>query len=247
MPGLPQELIDAIIELVPDSSLGACSMTATAFVVSSQRRLFRWMSLSNMGAYERTAVLLVTSPHLGAYVRYVAMQISSIPADYIHLKSILARLSELERVSIVGYANAAQGNQLALNPCLIDLLSLPSLRCIALHHLSDVPSSLIARAFASFEQVSLSHLSITNVPHPTAGPFSVPRDLSHLRAVSDAYETIYPFVFHAQHAEYLKKLTRLSFVFPPVPQALETEFTALLSSCSATLNSLETELGTSLL
>ncbi|KAJ7731522.1 hypothetical protein B0H16DRAFT_1264563, partial [Mycena metata] len=71
MPQLPQELINAILEDAPDSSLGACSMTARAFVATSQRRLFRWMSLVGIAQYEHADRLFEGSPHLAGYMRYV--------------------------------------------------------------------------------------------------------------------------------------------------------------------------------
>ncbi|KAK7042635.1 hypothetical protein R3P38DRAFT_322392 [Favolaschia claudopus] len=68
VPELPQELIDAIVGEVPDSSLPACFLAGVTFVVSSQRRLFRWMSLEDgIAKYEKAARFLASSPHLGKY------------------------------------------------------------------------------------------------------------------------------------------------------------------------------------
>ncbi|KAJ7677660.1 hypothetical protein B0H17DRAFT_1334233 [Mycena rosella] len=241
MPDIPQELIDAIIDQVPDSSLAACSLTATAFVPSSQRRLFRWMSLSTLSRYERTAALLASSPHLGQYVRSLALHIKTIPKDYAHLKAILSLLPEIERLSIVGDANTAPRNQLGQNPCLVDLMSLPSLTCVALHHLSDVPSSLISRALGSFVQVSVSFLSITDEDQSSA-ELPPPTDLWHLRVSMDVYDVIVPFVLQPKRLPHLQQLARLCFVFSPIPDALQPRFMALLAACSNTLEHLELEL-----
>ncbi|KAJ7910496.1 hypothetical protein B0H13DRAFT_2486842 [Mycena leptocephala] len=226
MPDLPQELVDAIVDQVPDSSLGACSLTATAFVTSSQRRLFRWMSLgSDMGpGYERTADLLASSPHLGKYVRLLALDIRDIPQDYVHLKSILPLLPEIERLSIMD-----------LNPCLFDLLSLPTLRCFAMDRLNYIPSSLIVRALASFEQVVLT--SLFNIfEDPGADP--APGALRHLFA----HEDILPFLLDSSRAGYLKNLERLSVVIPPIADLFQPKFTELLVACSSTLTHLAIEL-----
>ncbi|KAJ7723667.1 hypothetical protein B0H16DRAFT_1895727 [Mycena metata] len=150
-PHLPQELIEAIVEEVPTGSLPACSLTATAFVTCSQRRLFRWMSLSNIPAYERAAKLLASSPHLGPYFRYLALNLKDVPSDYGHLKSILAGLPEIEFFTISG--DYAKRNQIGENPSLVDFLSLATLRCFALDRLADVPATLLARVFSLFEEV----------------------------------------------------------------------------------------------
>ncbi|KAJ7735388.1 hypothetical protein DFH07DRAFT_843705 [Mycena maculata] len=241
-PDLPQEVIDAILEDVPDSSLGACSLTATAFVTSSQRRLFRWMSLRNLSAYERTARLLASSPHLGPYFRYLALSITDIPKDYPVLKSILALLNELEYLSISGNANGPTWNQIGQNPALIDLLSRPTLRCFALHHLSGVPSSVILRALSSCKEVLLSHLSITDESQDAE--VAPPTELWHFGVTSDAYgrHGILPFVLHPTRVGYLRRLRRLSVVLPPIPEELMDSFMALLIACSSTLEHLEIEL-----
>ncbi|KAJ7488984.1 hypothetical protein FB451DRAFT_1362015 [Mycena latifolia] len=244
MPDFPQELIDAIIEEVSIASrptLAACSLTATAFVTSSQRRLFWGISISNLGAYERTAVRLAESPHLGAYVRDLALDIKELPKDCPPLKAILPLLPGVERLSIVGNANGPIRNQIGQNHCLIDLLSLPSLRCLALDHLSDVPSSFILHAFSSVEQVSLSSLSIGDETDQDVG-LPPPTDLWHLRVFTDVYDAILPFVLHPARLPHLQHLTRLSIVFSPVSDELKYRFMSLISACSSTLNHLSLEL-----
>jgi hypothetical protein len=244
MPDLPQELIDAIVDVVPESSLGACSLTATAFVVSSQRRLFRWMSLDDIPSYERTAHLLVSSPHLGPYFRYLALVIKDIPKDYAPLESILAPLTEIEYLTISGdSASAATPNQIAQNPCLIDLLSIPTLRCFALQDLVDVPSSIISRALSSFEEVELFRVSIANEEDQEEEVLSSPGGLWHLNILFDGYESLLPFVLHPKRIESLHQLGRLSVVIPPIPELLQPRFRELLVACSSTLEHLEIELG----
>jgi hypothetical protein len=243
MPDLPQELIDAIVDVVPESSLGACSLTATAFVVSSQRRLFRWMSLDDIRSYERTAYLLVSSPHLGPYFRYLALVIKDVPKDFAPLKSILAPLSEIEYLTISGdSASAATPNQIAQNPCLIDLLSIPTLRCFALQDLVDVPSSMISRALSTFEEVGLFRVSIANEDQEEE-VLSSPGGLWHLNIPFDGYESLLPFVLHPKRIGALHQLGRLSVVIPPIPELLQPRFRELLVACSNTLEHLEIELG----
>ncbi|KAJ7112233.1 hypothetical protein C8R44DRAFT_856340 [Mycena epipterygia] len=181
------ELIDAIIEDVPDSSLAACSLTATAFVTSSQRRLFRWMSLSNVNiaAYERTAVLLASSRHRGAYVLSLDLNFEEILIEYPLLTSILAPLMQIERLSIAGDEHSVQ-----ICAC------------------SEAPHSLVTYALGAFDQVSLTHTHLSAAPgdDPISPPVSPLANLRHLRIVGDPYNTLLSFLLNPPRSPYLKKL-----------------------------------------
>ncbi|KAF7342356.1 hypothetical protein MVEN_01824200 [Mycena venus] len=245
MSQVPQELIDAILELVPEKSLLACALTATSFVKTSQRRIFRWMSIVKIPAYERIATILTKSPHLGQYVHFLALHIAAIPADWAPLKNILSTMTELERLTITGDANAPARNQLGLNPCLIELLSVPSLLCVGLDDLSDVPASVVTKALETFEEVSLSRLTIdagdvgegsTESTPPTESDF-----LWHLNVTMDAWESIIPFLFQPRKMGYLKYLSRLSLTIMPIPESLRGAFTATLTACAPSLERLELE------
>ncbi|KAJ7218226.1 hypothetical protein B0H12DRAFT_329834 [Mycena haematopus] len=237
MPNLPQELVEAIVDEVPESSLAACSLTATAFVASSQRRLFKWMSLSKISTYEKTARLLTSSPHIGPYFRYLALDITEIPENYVLLESILASLSELEYLSIAGDPRATK-NLMAQNSSLIHLLSLPTLRCLGLQDLRGIPSSLMFQALSSFEEVVLCRVSIVE-KDDTAQTLSGP-NLWHLNFIAD--DTILPFVVHPKQRPLLRELQRLFVAFPPVPELLQPQFKDFLAACSSTLEFLTLEL-----
>ncbi|KAJ6513729.1 hypothetical protein C8R47DRAFT_1286581 [Mycena vitilis] len=158
MPEIPQKLVDAILEKVPILSLGACAMTATAFVATSQRRMFRWMRLG-------------------------------LSSSQVHPGEVI----EHRDLSIVGAAAGPfESNQIAQNPCLIEFLSLPSLRCFALQNLKDVPASLVARALAAFEQVLLFRISI--LEDEAAGENTSLGDLWYLGVIDGGYDTILPFL-----------------------------------------------------
>ncbi|KAJ6551823.1 hypothetical protein B0H19DRAFT_1378465 [Mycena capillaripes] len=241
MSDVPQELIDAIIKHVPDSSLVACSLTATAFVAPSQRRLFRWISLSGMPAYERIARSLASSPHLGRYVRHLALHIQGIPKDYAPLKVILPLFSEIERLSIGGDLQA-KTNEMARNPCLIDLLSVPTLRSFALERISYVPYTLISRALSTFEEVLLSSPRIVYDEGLDGGDSPSPGVLYHFGFHGDVEGEFLEYLLHPSRVGFLQKLGRLSVVIPPIPPRLLTSFASLLLGCSPTLKRLELEL-----
>ncbi|KAJ7023042.1 hypothetical protein C8F04DRAFT_1271775 [Mycena alexandri] len=227
LPQLPQELIDAIVEEVPEASLPACSLATTPFVMSSQRRLFRRMTLS-LPAYECTAHLLAASPHLALYVRLLVLDVEGIPPDCEPLRTILAPLTELERLSVLG---GKVGHEFELNPYLGDLLSIPSLKFLELDGLT-VPSSLITRAFFSCEEVLLSNLRISD-----DGPSSL-GNVWHISVSSDMYNNVLSFVLDTKRGGSLPRLRRLSLTLP-VNHFLRPMRAALLVSCSPTLEHLK--------
>ncbi|KAJ7171122.1 hypothetical protein C8R46DRAFT_181915 [Mycena filopes] len=245
MPDLPQELIEAIVKEVPLGSLAACSLTAIAFVTASQRRLFRWMSLPNIAAYQRAEKLLASSPHLGPYFRYLALGITEIPDDFSCLKSILSVLSEIEFLTITG--SYTTPHQMGKNPFLIDFLSHPTLRCLGLSHLGEVPASLVTRAFSLFDEVQLGAVTIVNDEDLASDGPLPPAELWHLAMSGDgaeiAEQTMLAFLLQPKRIQSLE-LQQLSFVFPPVPADRAHRFEELLVACSDSLDSLELELET---
>ncbi|KAJ6494046.1 hypothetical protein C8R47DRAFT_1118183 [Mycena vitilis] len=247
MADVPQELIDKIVEQVSEDSLRACSLTATAFVTSSQRRLFRWMSLRDLPAYQRTGRLLAASPHLGKYIRFLALGIHQLPRDYELLKDILALLPEIERLSIEGHSVA----DITRNQSLVDLFARPTIRALGLSCVVNVPSSLILRAFSSFEEVLLSSITLAKVEEGEAtvtGGLPSPDTIWNLGVLGeempegkDEYSLLF-FLLHPARIGMLQNLRRLSVVMPPVPQRALAGFTSLLVACSGTLEYLELEL-----
>ncbi|KAJ7484946.1 hypothetical protein B0H11DRAFT_2019345 [Mycena galericulata] len=240
MAQLPHELIDSILEDVSDSSLAACSLTARAFVPVSQRRLFRRMTLSNIAAYERTARLLSSSPHLWQHFRFLAIDINQVPRNYPLLKAILEPLTEIEYLSITG-----RNTQLGENPCLIDFLSLPSIKCFALAGIRGVPSSLISLVFnSSFKEVFFSSLLILGKEE--AEEWSPSTDLWKVTISADRYRSMLPFMLHPKRMPSLCRIKHLSVAIPAIVEALVNKFKDLLVLCSSTLEYLSLELERSL-
>ncbi|KAJ7262064.1 hypothetical protein C8J57DRAFT_1633650 [Mycena rebaudengoi] len=236
----------------PYQALRSCALTARSFVLSSQRRLFQSITLvDSLPPYERLALVLTSSPHLGAYVRDLTIKIAQIPDHYAPLKLILARLGELERLCIEGERDpylyhSQRNNLLTNNPCLVDVLSTPSLECVAFDHLKGVPSSLISRALSSIPEVSLSFLTIKDEGEVR---FSSQSHLEHLDVFMDAFEHIVPWVLDDKRLPYFQKLYRLALVFSPTFETdeLHPKFIELLILCSSTIEHLELELNAPLL
>ncbi|KAK7042017.1 hypothetical protein R3P38DRAFT_3348143 [Favolaschia claudopus] len=256
-PQLPQELIDSIIELVCVNSLCACALTATSFVQPSQRRIFNWMSLFHLSQYEGMAIILAKSPHLGKYVKLLALQIAHLPADSAPLKLILSTMTELERLTISGdTAGSPMTSRLRLNPCLVDTLDIPSLLCFGLADLVDVSPFVVAQALETCEEVILSRIFLArhgslddngNVvevdPLDTLVSPPEPGFLWHL-SVMDSTEEIFPFLFSPTRMGYFQKLVRLSWTILPVSENNVPAFTAALATCAPTLEHLEIEYST---
>ncbi|KAJ6459934.1 hypothetical protein C8R45DRAFT_1030119 [Mycena sanguinolenta] len=241
MAELPQELIDAVVELVPAKDLIPCALTARAFVERSQRRIFYWMSLSGLPEYERMSSILAQSPHLGKYVRLLVFELDGIPPGWRPLEVIVSTLVELERVTIRGNVAGAVPSELRQNPSLINLLSLPSLLCVGFADLIDVPASLITKALETAEEVTLSRISIAADDQPPAeSPNPTSDFLWHLE-IFDAFEQILLFLLNPRRMGYLEYLSRLSVTTLSIPESLHGQFTAALAVCAPTLERLELE------
>ncbi|KAK6974333.1 hypothetical protein R3P38DRAFT_3133370 [Favolaschia claudopus] len=241
VPELPQELIDAIVEEVPESSLAACSLTATSFVVSSQRRIFSSMTLRGIRSYAKASRLLAGSPHLGKYVRYLVVDLRGVPENYAEIPIILGPLIEIEFLAIEGEPTFVDlAPKLAQNPRVLDLLSVPTLRCLALD-LIDIPSSAILRAFSSLEQVIISRSTISQPEEQCE--ITDAGNIWHLKVLSDGWDgATYSFVFQPRFHALLQYLVRFSIAYPPVPEALLPHFSQFLAACSESLEYLEIEL-----
>ncbi|KAF7378383.1 hypothetical protein MSAN_00264700 [Mycena sanguinolenta] len=232
---LPQELIDAIVKLVPDkTTLLACSLTAPSFVVPSQRRIFHWISIQNATECERLAGILTQSPQLGPYVKRLALKIHDIPADSAPLALILSTTNRVERLVIRGRIINGKKIELTSNPSLIAFLSLESLLCVGLVKLGDVSSSIVTTVLERCEEVCLSEIDIVLEGEADESAGTPSRSIFHLD-VYDRTNTIVSFLALPRQLCNLASITYLSTVsFEPSPS-----HHSLLTACAPTLEILE--------
>ncbi|KAF7372879.1 hypothetical protein MSAN_00494000 [Mycena sanguinolenta] len=232
MSQLAQEIIDAIVDLVPDErSLLACALTAPSFVYASQRRIFYSISIQNVAACNRLAAILTKSPHLGQYTRMLSLNIHGMPLDWACLEPIVSATTQVEQLAIKG---SHKKTPLHVNSSLLVLLLSQSLRCVALAHL-DLPAYVIAVVLTECEEVCLFDISIPFDSADQEFPASPSLPLWHLD-LSDSTNAIIPFLIRPRQQGFSQFLTHLS-----IGESRSESMKGLLDICASTLESLEIE------
>jgi hypothetical protein len=101
MDSVPQELIDAIIDNVPQSSLPSCSLVAKRWRRKSQRRVLSTISFSSEDEVNRWCTDIPRdSDGISSYVRHVKIGISPCWAEPALFSRMLGTLSSLTTLSI---------------------------------------------------------------------------------------------------------------------------------------------------
>ncbi|KAJ7609544.1 hypothetical protein FB45DRAFT_944665 [Roridomyces roridus] len=175
---VPQELIDAIVELVDDTNaLGTLATVGTLFIVPCQRRLFRALTLSLNpdkrihpfpAKFSRALALFTASPHLASYVRQLTIILvrkenpTEDPAD---IGPVLERFVRLRCLVIQGcpmtlgsWANIPQRTVTSL--CAV-LRRKGSFHSLELTTIAGVPTSLLDHAIQSFPGLSMQIVGIS--------------------------------------------------------------------------------------
>ncbi|KAJ7271264.1 hypothetical protein C8J57DRAFT_1716398 [Mycena rebaudengoi] len=176
MTELPQELIDTIIYHIDDTnSLKACSLAATNFVASSQRKIFCSLQLwaterdvrrdDNVdGRPNITAVdtLLTASPHLASYILDLTLDISSVRDEQIIIERLLHLLPNIEHLFIHGCRRYEPWTAMfgGLVTALQAILVRPSLQQLHISYLTGVPPALISLAAFSVPLLSIHSTEI---------------------------------------------------------------------------------------
>lgn len=153
------------VEVVED--LKALALVSHTFVAGAQSRCFRHLTLEP-NTLPKLSAMLSGSPHIGAYVRDLHMNLDIGKSEiHVPLARTLSLLSGVRRTAI------AYGDQLGCHWCwsswaeemqaaLIALLCLPTMRTLTLVRCTDVPVAIIRHAMASYEEVVLqvSHIDL---------------------------------------------------------------------------------------
>ncbi|KAJ7610638.1 hypothetical protein DFH06DRAFT_1245903 [Mycena polygramma] len=167
---LPQELVDAIIEEVcDDQTLQNCSLVAKAFVVPSQRSLFRSLYLYtrvNLAHHASSTcghacTLFDASPHLAAYVRRLTLCLGRAE-DYTAVERILQIANVVTQLAIHGSSDSFRWDYMSpsLISSILHAVQFPTLRILQLKRIIGVPSSLMFYAASAFCVFSVERVEI---------------------------------------------------------------------------------------
>ncbi|KAJ7744736.1 hypothetical protein DFH07DRAFT_942957, partial [Mycena maculata] len=217
---LPQELVNTIVGIIDCTdidTLKSCALACSSLCSATQPILFRSLTLRggippDPANYAAVTTLLTESPHIGAYITDLILQLPS-EATYLagaeDLPKILAKLARVRRCIIKG-GEGCTWYKLgpALCSALLDFVSrqpLDSLRVrsvtcpqLAFRHLVDSAPDL------SFKWVDVS---ITNTHWAPARPAS---PMITSLALDQGTETISHLLSRPDYAPYVASLRRVS-------------------------------------
>ncbi|KAJ7636398.1 hypothetical protein FB45DRAFT_1055825 [Roridomyces roridus] len=152
----PQELIDAIVDFVPDKpSLEACAISARAFVAPAQRRLFQRLELPRRDPFDPTSfersqkhlqraatMFYSSSPHLADFV--LDLEIADGNSDCGPMLTLLRSLHKVRRLRFRGTLEFDYSD--VFYSGLIDFIRQPSMQTIVLDVRTDGASALFTAA-----------------------------------------------------------------------------------------------------
>ncbi|KAJ6471630.1 hypothetical protein C8R47DRAFT_1222160 [Mycena vitilis] len=195
LPYMPQELVEAIVEEVPPSSLGACALTTKSFLDPSQRRIFRCLDFYTPyppanHQFDALCFLLCNSPHLAPYVRAIVIRLH--PNLFSGMARLLRVCSRLHSLAICFTTQVAGLDSSSLPVDLIDAL-LRRMASTSLDRLEIwgqtsllMPLSMFHFAVASVRTLALRRVKIKPDTESTEGelipshPTPAPACLQHL-------------------------------------------------------------------
>ncbi|KAJ7359673.1 hypothetical protein DFH08DRAFT_414789 [Mycena albidolilacea] len=234
---LPQELFEAIIDQVCDKeTLKACALVATSFLPASQRNLFRKVELGGHSPGRGTSATLAEFPHLVSYIRDLTIYLWGTASEYLAVAVILRSVQSIESLTVFGRFRNWKRLGDEASSALLDCLSRPSLRRLALSNVLGIPAALILAATAipvvEFKSVHLARLGedISEQLHASA---PVPR-LRHL-ILGDAKPEalrVCNLLLHPWNPAYTQQIERLEI---NIDQRSANYDERIMAVCAATL------------
>ncbi|KAJ7142688.1 hypothetical protein C8R44DRAFT_760966 [Mycena epipterygia] len=265
---LAQELLDSIVDQVQERiTLKACSLVASSFVVSSQRRLFRSVCLSLYGpgsrkqpegtnhltvsmTFQNALHLFTMSSHLGTYVRDLHLGLYPAFTSHYDVVETVLRITS-SRITLLGIfgLDSFDWNSIptSLTTLLTNIVLRPTVQSLCLEHIRGVPSSFIL--CPSFSVVSLYFISIEEDTDTTSTSPFIPsppdparsRDLEHLVVTPPPASTGHqgsPAIEMDMQGR-LTGLRKLSLLYLPVSPDKRWKHFLLQSDVQQTLRHLE--------
>ncbi|KAJ7636396.1 hypothetical protein FB45DRAFT_906551 [Roridomyces roridus] len=235
---LAQELIDAIVDFVPDKpSLEACTISARAFVAPALRRLFRRLELSRLDPYEPNSFersqerlkraetfFSSTSPHLADLV--LDLEIADGNSDCL---TLLQSLRKVRRLRFRGTLEFEYSGVFYLG--LIDFLRQPSMQTIVLDVRTDGALALFAVALRFCRHVYVDLRTYAdgndivpgNIEEDADEETDIQQPIANLIMAGMSARLLRPELL-----EHLRRLQRAE-IYGPDPAL----FASLASACSA--------------
>ncbi|KAJ7054688.1 hypothetical protein C8F01DRAFT_1162580 [Mycena amicta] len=194
---LPPELIDLIIDkLIHTKSLKACSLAATLFRKSCQKRLLHSLNLSARPVYRRhpyteVAARFDESPYLAGYVTRIVVYLPANVAEWDDnrgvAESVFRRLNNIREATIQGnYSTDARNTGLSaemLDWTVQVLQTHGALQKLSLWSFEKLPLSVVERALAATPSICFSDVRVDDsAPRPPAmANFGRPASLERLK------------------------------------------------------------------
>ncbi|KAJ6592567.1 hypothetical protein B0H19DRAFT_1088045 [Mycena capillaripes] len=217
---IPQELVDSIVRMVDPadhSTLKACALTSSSLCSASQQILLRFLTLKGHiypSNYVEASTLFMESPHLGAYVTDVKIELPSegtYAAAMVGLPRVLEKLTRVRRCIVEGGTGSA-GHKLAFSPDLVGFVSRQPLEFLSVRAVRGISptvfkSFLISVPALSFCDVELLDYFYDDGDDPSPTPAVT--DLVLDKGTNDILEALTP----PENAAYTSSLRRLSIRF----------------------------------
>jgi hypothetical protein len=158
IPHIPQELVEAIVEEVHESSLTACALTTRTLLDPSQRRIFRCINFYTPdpvnNRFDFLCAILAKSTRLASYVRFAIVRLH--PTQFHSMGRLLRACTRLQSLAICFTTQVAGLDLASLGIDLIDGL-LSRIASASLDHLEIWGQTSLLMS------VSLLHFAITSV------------------------------------------------------------------------------------
>ncbi|KAJ7512158.1 hypothetical protein B0H11DRAFT_2268302 [Mycena galericulata] len=233
---VPQELIDAILHEVDDADcLKRCSLAASAFRGTSQRRLFPSLTVDNrqlgtnrLRSYNAACALVNESPHLAEYIIALTLRLSSddtAPAILPSVQRLLNKLKNVRRCTIQGVTGYSSG-WARLAPPLFDFIRARNLTELHVLYLDQIPPPALALFVSSAPIVSFYDVTVEPNISLDVPPVASQSKLKQLVIAGQKTGSIYSVLGRPEFASYMVNIRRLSLslILPPRP------FSALVSA-----------------
>ncbi|KAJ7122004.1 hypothetical protein C8R43DRAFT_1032830 [Mycena crocata] len=190
---IPQELVDTILYNVKDREfLKQCSLAAQTFRDTSQRILFRSLTLRTAWSYGAFRAQLTDSPYIATYVTRLAVHFPPYPdhaaASAENLQQVLNKLTNVHRLTIEGNSMVwADVALLRLGSTVVGFTQQQSLMEFHVGFLNDIPWSVLALLVSCAPTVSFYCVTVPSTDFIDALPKGpVRREMTQLLLVDSS-------------------------------------------------------------